>query len=205
MIKFDNVSLKYINDFYCLYNFSVEINSNTLFVGDEFSGTHAILRLIAKVDKQYEGNIFYDDKNIKTIKDKDLSVAYVSKIPYLFENKNTYENLYYPLKIRKFSKKQAKNIINDAISYYNLNFLKKIKHADLSYKKIVSLVRAVIRKPKYILLEDFFEDLNENYFELANKILDTAKQSSIIIACEKDVENLKHFNDFKVISFYEFQ
>ena len=27
---------------------------------------------------------------------------------------------------------------------------------------------------------------------LANKILDTAKQSSIIIACEKDVENLKH-------------
>ena len=87
MIKFENVSIQYIKDFFNLLNFTLNTNSNTLFVGDEFSGTHAILRLISKIDKHYDGNIFYESKNIKDIKDKDLSVAYVSKIPCLFENK----------------------------------------------------------------------------------------------------------------------
>ena len=87
MIKFENVSIKYISDFYSLYNFNKTIVNNTLFVGDDFLGTTAILRLISKLDKPEKGNIFIDDVNIKNIKDKDLNICYLTEKPVLFENK----------------------------------------------------------------------------------------------------------------------
>ena len=204
MIKFENVSIKYIPDFYCLYNFNKTISGNTLFVGDDFLGAPSVLRLIAKLDKQYDGNIFIDDVNIKSIKDKDLCISYLPKSPTLFENKNAFKNWYYPLKIRKIGKKQAKNIIESAFLGYNLKNLKNFKHCSESTKKIYALVRAVIRKPKYILLENFFEDLESEHTELATKILKEISTSTTIIACEKDIENLKYFQDFEVVSFYEF-
>ncbi len=63
---------------------------------------------------------------------------------------------------------------------------------------LIALIRAIIRKPKYILLENFFEDLDENYINLATNILKDAEQFSTIIACEKDFNEV--FQDFKIIN-----
>ena len=200
MIKFENVSTKYVQDFFCLYNFNTEITNHTLFVGDDFFGSSAILRLLSKIDKGYSGNIFIDNVNLKEINDKDLQLAYLPKCPVLFENKNAFENLYYSLKIRKIDKNTAKNMINNAFLYYNLQNLKNFKHADLSIKKIYALVRAVIRKPKYILIENFFENLDEKYFDIVNKILTDAKEFSTLVACEKQDLNLPIFKNFNRIN-----
>ena len=112
MIKFENVFIRYIRDFYSLYDFSCEINSHTLFIGDFFSGANSIMRTLAKIDKDYKGEIFIDSINIKKIKDKDLDLVYLPKNPILFKNKSIFKNLYFPLKIRKINKKTAKNLIN---------------------------------------------------------------------------------------------
>lgn len=200
MIEFKNVYIKYINDFYSLYNKNFKINCSTVFVGDAVDGTKAVMRLISKIDKSYDGEIFIDNKNIKDIKDKDLSVAYIPEFPELFSHKNIFKNLYYPLKIRKINKNIAKNTINNAIFEYKLNnFPEKIKNMNLSQKKIICLVRAILRKPKYILLENFFKDLENSYYELSIKILNSC-DSSIVIACEENIENIDYFNNFNKIN-----
>ena len=201
MIKFENVEIKYINDFSCLYNFNATIDSNTLFIGDEFVGSNAIMRILAKVDKHYSGNVFIDETDIKTIKDKDLSIAYIPNKPELFLNKSLYTNLAYPLKIRKFNKNYIKNEVNSAIFKYKLNnFSKKAKSMNLNERKIITLVRAILRKPKYILLEHFFEDLDSDYVDLTTNILADAKEFATIIACEKQNLKLPQFENFKVIN-----
>lgn len=195
MIRLEHVYLKYIKEFYTLYDINLELKENTLISGDIFDGTHSLFRLISKIDKDYEGDIFIDDKNLKDIKDKDLSLSYVTGTPYLFERKNIYKNLYYPLKIRKIDKITAKNMINDAINQYNLNnFPQKIKDMTLTQKKIIALIRAVIRGPKYILLEDFFSMLDKEYFDIAINILSSS--DSIIIACEKMDTDVSLYNEF---------
>ena len=98
MIKFKNVYVQYVKDFHLLYNANFKIEKNTFFVGDEFTGSSSILRLIAKIESNYTGEIFIENQNIKDIKDKELSVAYVSKNPTLFKHKSIYKSLYYPLK-----------------------------------------------------------------------------------------------------------
>lgn len=200
MIEFRHVYLKYIKDFYTLYDINLSINENSLLIGQCSDGTNSILRLISKIDKKYEGNIFFDDLNLKVLKDKDLDIAYVSEKPYLFENKSVFENLYYPLKIRKVKQNEAKIIIDSYINKFKINFaLNKIKNLTYSQQKIVTLLRALIRKPKYILLEHFFKDLDENQIPLAENIINEIKQYSLIIACEDLDTNISCFNDFRRI------
>ena len=87
MIEFNQVYIKYVNDFYSLYNFSCEITTHTLFVGDFYSGTTAIMRTMCGIDKHYSGDIYIDKINIKNIKEKDLKIAYSPKNP-IFLNGN---------------------------------------------------------------------------------------------------------------------
>ena len=79
MIKFDSVTIKYVHEFFSLLNFNLEIKNNILIVGDFYSGSTAIVRTLTKLDKNYTGEIYIDDINIKEIKNEDLSIAYVSE------------------------------------------------------------------------------------------------------------------------------
>lgn len=223
MIKFDHVFVQYVNEFYSLYDFSCEINSHTLFIGDFFSGATAIMRTLSKIDKDYIGEIYLDDVNLKNIKDKDLNLVYLPEMPTLFKNKNIFKNLYFPLKIRKINKKTAKNLIfniflelknnnfNIFYNYFNLNkinvklenndLINKILHLKInklnrSEQKIITLLRAVLRAPKYVLIENFFENLNEKHVQLAEFLLNKIKETSIIIACEKEVKDV--FKSFQI-------
>lgn len=120
MIKIERVRIKYVKDYYSLYNANLEIDGNSLLIGSDISGNNFLLRILAKIDKGYEGEIFVDNKNLKQIKDKDLNLAYITKTPCLFENKSVLENLIYPLKIRKISKKEAILRAKTAIKPYFL-------------------------------------------------------------------------------------
>lgn len=74
---------------------------------------------------------------------------------------------------------------------------------NLNEQKILTLIRASLWQPKYLLLENFFEDLDDKYFELADKILENIKQKSIIIATEKENKNLEIFKDFETKNLYK--
>ena len=203
MIELKKVTIKYVPDITTLLNFSAKTDCNTLIIGDEFLGTSSILRLIAKIDKNYTGEILIDNENLKEIKDKDLSVAFIPKEPYLF--KSTIEkNLSYVLKIRKVDKATIKekvdfaiNLLNNLAQKYNLTFTNKIKKMNVSEKKIVTLLRALVRAPKYVLLDDFFSNLDEKYFPLANELIEKLKQTSTIIATSNKVEQI--YKDFNII------
>lgn len=213
MIEFRNVYLQYIKEFYSLFNFSCVINTHTLFIGDFYSGTTAIMRLLSKIDKNYSGEIFIDSINLKDIKDKDLNIAYLLEFPVLFKNKNIFKNLYFPLKIRKINKNSAKNLINSLFNELkNKNFkifenylnnkktdiLKlKVNKLNLSEQKILTLIRSMLWQPKFILLEDFFKDLDNDYLEVATYLINKIKTNSTVIACEE--KTVQSYNNFTKI------
>ena len=200
MIEFQNVFIKYVNDFYSLYDCNLKIEKNTLLFEKNLCGASAFMRIIAKFDKPECGEVLIDNVNIKDISDKNLVVVYLPEKPVLFKHKSIEYNLSYPLKIRKINKKTIKNKINLIFSQYNLeNFNKKIKKLSLSEQKILSLLRVLIRTPKYILLENFFDNFDENYLDLATKILNEIKLNSIIIASQCNFENLEIFKNFEQV------
>lgn len=233
MIKFSHVYFQYVKEYFLLYDFNCEISNNTLFIGDFFDGTVAIMRTLSRIDKDYSGEVFVDNFNLKNIKDKDLPIVYLPQTPVLFKNKNIFKNLYFPLKIRKINKKSAKNLFYSIfleLKNKNFNFLNnylhnknnqlinkenqenkeiknslfnnllkiKVKKLTISEQKIITLIRAVVRQPKYILLENFFENLDESFIPLAEYLINQLKETSTILACEKDERSLGIFKDFNI-------
>lgn len=196
MIELKNVSLAYIKEYNTLMNVNLDIDRSTLIVGNINDGTHTLMRILAKIDKDYSGEILIDGKNLREVKDKDLSVAYIPHEPYLFNHRSVFYNLYYPLKIRKINKLEAKSIINPYIEKYLSNFPTKIKDMSTSEKKIITLLRAMIRQPKYVIIEDLFVDLDNSLIELANEMIKKISKNSIIIACEPNENNYLTFDKF---------
>lgn len=193
MIEFKNVTINYVKDFASLFDFNLKINENYLIIGDEIK-TSAMARTLAKIDKHYTGKILIDGENIKKIKDKNFNLAYVSKGNYLF-NKDINFNLAYPLKIRHQNKKIIDETIQNTLIQYDLKN-KKIKDLSPCEKKIITLLRATIRKPKYIVCENLFESLDEKNLKLALQIIkDNQTATTFIILENKQVENL----NFKTI------
>ena len=201
MIKFDKVSIQYTNDFFTLYNFSCEISNNTLFIGDYYSGANSIMRIISKIDKDYLGSCKINNVDIKKIKDKDLDLSYLTTSPILFENKTIFKNLYFPLNLKKINKNIAKNQINALKNELKIDFFeKKINKLNLTEKKIVALMRSVLRQPKIILFENFFENFDEKYYELVKILIGKLPQGCLLIACEKTIPNNEIFKSFQVVS-----
>ena len=186
MIEFKNFSIKYVNDFYSIFNLNLKIEKNILLLGDRLDGGFALMRALLKIDKTYTGEIIINNKNIKQIKDKNLDLSYVSYTPTLFKFKTAKQNIIYPLTLRKFDKKSCDNLAQNLLEKYHINFGEiKAKNLTISEAKITTLLRAIVRKPKIILLEHFFENLDEKYLVLANKIIEDIAPEILTIATEQ--------------------
>lgn len=202
IVEFKNVYLQYIQEFYSLYNFSATFDDNTLFVGDEFNGYISLFRSLCKIDKHYDGVIKINGVDIKNIKDKDLSIAFLPNKPVLFAQKSLEKNLYYPLKLRKV--KNYKELFNFSILPYESDLSKcelalkaKVKKFNLAQQKLTALLRAYIRHPQIVLIENLFDGLNQFEVEFANKIINELSKTTLILAIENTDKFYLEFNRFK--------
>lgn len=189
MLEIKNLSIKYVEDFFSIYNLNLKITNNTLFLEDCLDGGYALMRAIANIEKNYKGEIVLNGKNIKNISNKNLNLAYVPPSPVLFKNLTAKKNIIYPLKLRKIDKKIQNNLLTQLLTKYKISFGEfKAKNLSNSQGKIVTLLRAIIRKPDIILIEHFFEGLEDDFVPLANQIIDGIPANTLVIACEKSTQ-----------------
>lgn len=196
MIEIKNLTVQYINDFYSLYNVNLNISKNTILLGDQLSGGFAFLRAIAKLDNHYTGEILINGKNIKQQNIKNLNIAYLPNEPVLFKCKTVKQNIIYPLVLRKIDKKTCTEKVENLVEKFGIEFdNKRAKNLNISEAKIVTVLRAFIREPDIVLVEHFYDDLDPNYQDLANKIFEHFSSKTLIIACEENLP--KCFADFE--------
>ena len=88
----DNVSL------------TIEDKEFLILVGSSGCGKSTILRMIAGLEDITEGEIYIDGKCVNNIPPKDRDIAFVFQSYALYPHMSVYENLAFPLKMKKVSK-----------------------------------------------------------------------------------------------------
>lgn len=134
-------------------NLTIEKGKITGITGSNGCGKTTLLNIIAGLDKDYSGKIKYNETKIN--KDIIGKMTIVFQKPYLFK-RTVYENIEYPLKIRKTDKSEMKSLI--------LNTIKNLEIEDLIKKRAhllsggesqkVALARALVFKPQLLLLDE---------------------------------------------------
>ena len=127
MIIAKNVSKKFHEDHYALMNINFSTEERPLVVvGDEGAGKTLLLEIIAGLEKDYDGELFIDGKERKTLNNDSVNISYITSEPVLFKFKTVYKNLEHKdTAVDEVSgREESVEIIKNAIDAYVEKFCK---------------------------------------------------------------------------------
>lgn len=142
----------------------LEIAESELFVllGPSGCGKSTVLRLIAGLEEIDSGQMFISGRQVNHVAPKDRNVAMVFQNYALYPHMTIYDNLAFPLKIRKMDKSEIERIVIRQAELLGLSELLPRKPKTLSggQRQRVALGRALVRQPEVFLFDEPLSNLD---------------------------------------------
>ncbi len=162
-VEFKNVT-KIYDKKVIIDNVSLSVNDKEflVLVGSSGCGKSTLLRMIAGLEDITAGEIYIDGKCVNNVHPKERDIAFVFQNYALYPHMSVYENMAFPLKMRKMSKKDIDEKVNEAAEILNLTELLQRKPKQLSggQRQRVALGRAIVRNPKVFLMDEPLSNLD---------------------------------------------
>jgi ABC-type multidrug transport system fused ATPase/permease subunit len=209
----DNISFSYEQDKKLINNINIKIPKNSFvsIVGPSGSGKTTLQSIIMGLIKPDQGNIFFENQNIQSIKKNWMKkISYVSQKVFLFDD-SIKKNICLSFDGGEIDEKKLETAIEIAELKEKINSLKDGLDENVGTdgnnlsggeRQRVALARAIYKKAEVIFLDEFTSNLDlETEKKIMTKIknnlpdttiimithrLETAKTSDIIINIEKN-------------------
>ena len=156
-VTVDRVTRSY-GDFKALDDVSVTINRGEFFslLGPSGCGKTTLLRIIAGFDYPNEGGVYFDGKDILPIPPDQRQSNTIFQTYALFPHLTVYENIAFPLRLRKLSKDEIDTKVHQYVRLVQLeeHLYKKPSMLSGGQKQRVAIARALINEPSVLLLDE---------------------------------------------------
>ncbi len=143
-------------------SFQLEQHQILAILGKSGCGKTSLLKIIAGLLEADSGDIFLAKKNIGALVPQLRSTVYLYQEPLLFPHLNVFENIAFGLKIRQLDKKIIEKEVKEMLAALELEGFEKRMSDQLSggQKQRIAFARALIVKPKLLLLDEPFGALD---------------------------------------------
>ncbi|MEQ9636707.1 MAG: sn-glycerol-3-phosphate ABC transporter ATP-binding protein UgpC [Devosia marina] len=162
-IRLKNVSKRW-NKFIGVDNFNLDIADQEFLVllGPSGCGKTTTMRMIAGLEDITEGEIWIGDRMVNKLEPKDRDISMVFQSYGLYPNMTVYENIRFPLKVRKVPKEQHHERVMAASKMVELDDFLERRPAALSggQRQRVALARAIVREPNAFLMDEPLSNLD---------------------------------------------
>lgn len=131
-------------------------------LGPSGCGKTTVLRCIAGLTDITSGEIYIGSELVNKIPPKDRDVAMVFQNYSLYPHMNVYNNIAFPLKMRKVHKDKINESVHKIASLLNIDNLLDRKPKEISGGQMqrVALGRALVREPKIFLMDEPLSNLD---------------------------------------------
>lgn len=147
-----------------LSNISFEVKENEFFtiLGDSGGGKSTILKAISGLLNIKKGSIFLNGVDITKMPTEIRGIAYVFQKPLLFPHLDVAHNIGFRLGLLKMSQAEQQQQIMDIAKLLQIqeHLHKMPKELSGGEKQRVSIARALVAKPKIILMDEPFSNLD---------------------------------------------
>lgn len=177
-VHFENVSKKF-NDTMAVNQINLKISHGEFvsFLGPSGCGKTTTLRMIAGLEENTHGKIYFDKEVVSQPQDKIFlppekrNVGMVFQSYAVWPHMNVFENVAYPLKLKKMPKQQIESEVLKILEVVELKGLEKRKSHELSggQQQRVALARGLVMKPRILLLDEPLSNLDAKLREKMRK------------------------------------
>lgn len=173
-------------DFTCYYKlkkcYGVALDNISLTIGDgervavvgpSGSGKTTLLKCILGLTQYTEGSLKIDGADADKYDKRKNELAYVSQEYVLYPKMTVYQNIAYPLRASGMSYDKADGLVTDIAEKLKLYRLLTRKPKQLSggQQQAVAIARALVKKPKIVLLDEPLSNLDAARREKYRRII----------------------------------
>ena len=163
-ITLQNATKIYPNGFKAVEDFSLDIDDGELMVlvGPSGCGKTTLMRMIAGLESVSDGKILIGGRDVTTAPPKERDVAMVFQNYALYPHMTIGENIGFPLRLRRVSKKESKAAIAKAAGILGLSSVLDRRPGQLSggQRQRVAMGRAIVREPAVFLMDEPLSNLD---------------------------------------------
>src|SRR3712207_457991 len=161
-------------------------------VGPSGCGKSTMLNILAGIIEDFDGKIYLNGVDISEMPSNKRNIVIVSQENLLFPHMNVYENIAFPMRVRKMEEsiisERVKSLLEDIdlINYEK----KRVNNLSGGEKQRVALARAIASNPEVLLLDEAYSSLDPNLREkmrdLTIDLQNKYKISMILVTHDKD-------------------
>jgi NitT/TauT family transport system ATP-binding protein len=181
LIQMQTVSKRYGNGTQALSGMSLDIGERQFvsFLGPSGCGKSTALRMIAGLSDVSSGTITWPQPEVQGAaaakRHAADDIGFVFQEPTLMPWSRVFDNVYLPLRLKGIARKAAAADVTAALEMVGLGQFANVFPRELSggMKMRVSIARALVMKPRVLLMDEPFAALDEmTRFKLNNDLLD---------------------------------
>jgi multiple sugar transport system ATP-binding protein len=197
-IRLENITKRFktitaLNDI----SFSIKDGEFFVLLGPTGAGKTTTLRVIAGLEKQDEGHLYFDAQPADGLMPADRDVAFVFQQYSLYPNMSVYDNLAFPLRspLRRYPENVIQQRVKEAAEKLRINHLLERKTAKLSGGEMqrVSIGRAIVREPRAFLMDEPLSNLDAKLRETLRvelKHIQKTQNSTTVFVTHDQIEAL---------------
>ena len=167
------------------YNFVMNKEEIIAIIGPSGCGKSTLLKIINGLETEYSGDVLLNGINVNNIPVNKRDIVLMFQDNLLFPHMTIFENIEFSLKMKKYPKHEIKKMVEEVARDIHLEdkLNKYPKELSGGQQRRVALARAVISKPKLLLLDEPFTGLDKEIkLEIMNlvKIIREKYDTSIV-------------------------
>ncbi|OUQ25911.1 ABC transporter ATP-binding protein [Lachnoclostridium sp. An131] len=144
------------------FNLEIADREFIVLVGPSGCGKSTTLRMVAGLEEITSGELYIDGVLVNNVTAKDRDIAMVFQSYALYPHMTVYENMAFPLKLKKMSREEIDSKVQEAARILGITEYLNRKPKELSggQRQRVAIGRAIVRKPKVLLMDEPLSNLD---------------------------------------------
>jgi NitT/TauT family transport system ATP-binding protein len=178
LLSLRSITKVFANGTEAIGGISLDIASNPQFIsflGPSGCGKSTLLRIISGLDRCTSGRVVWSTSAFKENYRPVGKIGFVFQEPTLQPWSTVFENVYLPLRLQGERRSQVREQVMDALKLVHLDHFAQSYPRELSggMKMRVSVARALVTRPRLLLMDEPFAALDEiTRLQLNNDLLD---------------------------------